>query len=184
MVVWSTTSRALWHFLAMMGRKCSRLDPNYQRHITFACTGCYQLHPHHRLGIIIPRLITGTNLPTSKGWRAWWAKADCTHITFAQGYYTIKYKGIGRKWTQIVRPKTNSIPVNQLHRTERSEKLIAACAGRSGIEPWTPLHERPVAEPLPFDRLFWRECCIQFWHDIRCSPLPPTMRDWPPTDPD
>ena len=29
-----------------------RLDPSYHRHITFACTGCYQLHTHHRLGII------------------------------------------------------------------------------------------------------------------------------------
>ena len=46
------------------GRECSRLDSSYQRHITFACTGWYQLHPHHRLGIIIPRLIAGTNLPT------------------------------------------------------------------------------------------------------------------------
>ena len=61
-----------------------------------------------------PWLIAGTNLPTSKGWIAWWAKADCMHITFAQGYYTIKSNGTGRKWTKVVRPKTNSIPVNQL----------------------------------------------------------------------
>ena len=40
--------------LTMMGSECSRLDLSYQRHITFACTGCYQLHPHHRLGIITP----------------------------------------------------------------------------------------------------------------------------------
>ena len=39
-------------FLTMTSRECSWLDPSYQRHITFACTGCYQLHPHHRLGII------------------------------------------------------------------------------------------------------------------------------------
>ena len=38
--------------LTMMCTECSRLDMSYQRHITFACTGCYQLHPHHRLGII------------------------------------------------------------------------------------------------------------------------------------
>ena len=44
-----------------------------------------------------PRLIAGTNLPTPKGWIARLAKADCTHITFVQGYYTIKFKGIGRK---------------------------------------------------------------------------------------
>ena len=43
-------------FLTMMGREYSRLDPSYQPHITFACTGCYQLHPHHRLGIITPDL--------------------------------------------------------------------------------------------------------------------------------
>ena len=30
--------------LTMMGRECSWLDPSYQRHITFACAGCYQLH--------------------------------------------------------------------------------------------------------------------------------------------
>ena len=53
-----------------------------------------------------PRLIAGTNLPTPKGWLAWLAKADCTHITFSQGYYTITFsqgyytiesKGTGRK---------------------------------------------------------------------------------------
>ena len=42
--------------LTMMGTECSRLDPSYQPHITFACTGCYQLHHHHRLGIITPDL--------------------------------------------------------------------------------------------------------------------------------
>ena len=40
--------------LTMMNRECSWLNLSYQRHITFACTGCYQLHPHHRLGIITP----------------------------------------------------------------------------------------------------------------------------------
>ena len=64
-----------------------------------------------------PRLIAGTNLPTPKGWIAWLAKADCTHITFAQGYYTIEAKGTRRKWTQVVGFKTNSIPVNQPRRT-------------------------------------------------------------------
>ena len=43
------------------------------------------------------RLIAGTNLPTPKGWIAWLAKADCTHITIAQGYYTIESKGTRRK---------------------------------------------------------------------------------------
>ena len=40
-----------------------------------------------------PRLIAGTNLPTQKGWIAWMAKEDCTHITFIQGYYTIESQG-------------------------------------------------------------------------------------------
>ena len=44
-----------------------------------------------------PRLIAGTNLPTPKGWIAWLAKADCTHITFAQRYYTIESKDTRRK---------------------------------------------------------------------------------------
>ena len=43
------------------------------------------------------RLIAGANLPTPKGWIAWLAKADCKHITFAQGYYTIESKGTRRK---------------------------------------------------------------------------------------
>ena len=44
-----------------------------------------------------PRLIACTNLPIPKGWIAWLAKADFTHITFAQGYYTIESKGTKRK---------------------------------------------------------------------------------------
>ena len=31
-----------------------------------------------------PRLIAGANLPTPKGWIAWLAMADCTHITFVK----------------------------------------------------------------------------------------------------
>ena len=64
-----------------------------------------------------PRLITGAHLPTPKGWIAWLAKANCTHINFAQGYYTIESKGTRRKCTQVVGSKTNSIPVNQPRRT-------------------------------------------------------------------
>ena len=43
-----------------------------------------------------PRLIAGTNLSTSKGWMAWLAKADCTHVTIAQGC-TIESKGTRRE---------------------------------------------------------------------------------------
>ena len=64
-----------------------------------------------------PRLIAGTSLPTRKGWIAWLAKADCTHITFAQGFYPIVSKGTRRKLTQVVGSKINSIPVNQPRRT-------------------------------------------------------------------
>ena len=59
--------------------------------------------PQHRLRHYYPRLIAGTNLPKSKGWIAWLAKAECTHITFAQDYYTIESKENVRKWTQIYR---------------------------------------------------------------------------------
>ena len=97
----------------MMGRECSglRLDPSYQRHMTFACAGYYQLKPPSPSRHYYPRLIAGTNLPTPKGWIASLAKADCTHITFSQGYYTIEFKGTRRKWTQVVGSKTNSMPV-------------------------------------------------------------------------
>ena len=84
-----------------------------------------------------PQLIAGTNLPTPKGSIAWWARADCPHITSGQGYYTSESKDSGRKWTQIVGPKTDSIPVNQPCHTKRPEILIAERAG------W--LHEWPVA---------------------------------------
>ena len=117
MVVWSTTSRALWH-LNDDGRECSRHDPTYQRHITFACKGCYQLHHHHRLRQYYPRLIAGTNLPTSKGWKAWLAKAECTHIAFTQDYYTIESKDTGRKWTQVYRVQ------DQLSANEPTEPYI------------------------------------------------------------
>ena len=39
------------------GQRVQLARPSYQRHIIFACTGCYQLHPHHRLGIIIPDVL-------------------------------------------------------------------------------------------------------------------------------
>ena len=65
-ILWQFIKHCKWWFgpphqghfdiLTMMGRECSRLDPSYQRHITFASTGCYQVHPHHRLGIITPDL--------------------------------------------------------------------------------------------------------------------------------
>ena len=48
--------KSVFTFLTTMGKECSRHDSSYQRHITFALTGCYQLHPHHRLGIITPNL--------------------------------------------------------------------------------------------------------------------------------
>ena len=77
--------------------------PYEQKHITFNDDGRVQLaRPElpathyicmHRLLPSTPsspsrhyysRLIAGTNLPTLKGWIAWLAKADCTHITFAK----------------------------------------------------------------------------------------------------
>ena len=50
-----------------------------------------------------PRLIAGTNLPTSKGWIAWLAKAGCTHIIFARDYYTNKSKDSGRNEPRFCR---------------------------------------------------------------------------------
>ena len=97
-------------FLTMM----NRLEPSYQRHITFACTGCYQLHPSSSSRHYYPRPITGINLLTPERWIA---KANFMHITFAQGYYTIEFKGTRRKWIQVVGSKTKSIPMNQPCRT-------------------------------------------------------------------
>ena len=50
--------------------------------------GWYQLHPHHRLGIITQTMLIPIYF--SKGWIAWWARAQRVHITFTQGYYTIE----------------------------------------------------------------------------------------------
>ena len=69
------------------------------------------------------RLIAGTNLPAPKGWIAWLAKKDCTHITFAHGYYTTQSIGTRRKWTQVVGFKINTIPVNQPRCTNISGEL-------------------------------------------------------------
>ena len=138
MVVWSTTSRALWHFNDD-GRECSRLDPTYQSHITFACTGCYQLHPHHRLRHYYPRLIAGTNLPTSKGWIAWLAKAECMYIIFAQDYYTIESKDTERKWTQVLsgpRPTQYQWTNRAVHYRPRIKSQKTAQSAE-GVEPTT-----------------------------------------------
>ena len=86
-----------FYILMMMGRECSRLDPSYQRHITFACTGCYQLHPHHRLSIITPdlspvpiyQLERMNNLVSQE-------LEHNVHIIVVQSYYTIESKGFGR----------------------------------------------------------------------------------------
>ena len=61
------------------GRECSWLDLSYPHYICI-----YRLLPttspspsrHY-----YPRFIAGINLPTPKGWIAWLAKTDCTHIT-------------------------------------------------------------------------------------------------------
>ena len=87
--------------LTMMGSECSRLDPRYQRHITFACTGCYQLYHHHRLRHYYPRPIADTNLPTPKGWISLVSKGRLYGHTFAQGYYTIESKGTGWNVTRL-----------------------------------------------------------------------------------
>ena len=41
----------------MMDRECSWLDSSYQLQNTFVRTGCYQLDPHHGLGIVMPELL-------------------------------------------------------------------------------------------------------------------------------
>ena len=88
--------------LTMTGRECSRLDPTYQRHITFAMYRLLPTTPPSPSRHYYPRLIAGTNLPTLKGWIAWLAKTECMHIIFAQDYYTIESKDTGRKWTQVL----------------------------------------------------------------------------------
>ena len=98
------------------GQRVPLARPVLQRHITFACAGCYQLHAHHRPGIITPTCCR-YQFTSPERMIAWLAKADCTHITFAQRYYTIESKGIRRKWNRVVGSKTNSIPVNQPRRT-------------------------------------------------------------------
>ena len=96
------------HFNEVVFVTSHEVDPSYQRHITFACTGCYPLTPSPSR-YYYSRLIDGTNLPTSKGWLAWWDRTKCIHITFARGYYTVESTGTRRKWTQVVGPKTNLI---------------------------------------------------------------------------
>ena len=132
-MVWSTTSRALWNFnndgQRVQYARPELPEPHYMCMYRLLPTTPPLTSRHY-----YPWLIAGTNLPISKGWIAWWAKADCTYITFAQGYYTIKSKGAGMKWTQVVRSKINSIPVNQLRGTLQPEKLLSERLGDRGIE--------------------------------------------------
>ena len=85
-----------------------------------------------------PRLIAGANLPTPKGWIAWLAKADCTHITFAQGYYTIESKGTRRN-----EPRLSGWRPTQYHWTNRAvhykPRIKSQKTARSavGVEPTT-----------------------------------------------
>ena len=108
MVVSSTTSRALWHFNDD-GQRVQLARPELPAP-HYICM--YRLLPTIPL-ITIYALLLPTysryQFTDPKGWIAWLAKANCTHITFAQGYYTIEIKGTGRKWTQVVGSKTNSI---------------------------------------------------------------------------
>ena len=85
-----------------------------------------------------PRLIAGTNLQTPKGRLAWLAKADCTHITFSQGYYTIECKGTRRKWTQVVGSKTNLIPtVPYIIGRELNLRKLPGRQWETGVDPTT-----------------------------------------------
>ena len=93
--------------------------------------------PTSSSGHYYPRLIVGTNLPTPKGWVAWLAKGDCTHITFAQGYYTIESKGTARKWTRLPGPRPTRYQwINcAVHKGPRNYSLNVL--GDRGIEPHT-----------------------------------------------
>ena len=66
---------------------------------------------------LLPPTYCRRQLTDPKGWIVWLATTDCTHITFAQSYFTIESKGTRRKLTQVVGSKTNSIPLNQPRRT-------------------------------------------------------------------
>ena len=69
--------------LTMMGRECSRLDSSYQRHVTFAGSRCYQLHPHHYLGIITPTY-RRYQFTDPERWIAWCSMAQCMQIVYCQ----------------------------------------------------------------------------------------------------
>ena len=127
----------------MMGRLCSWLEPSYQRHITFACTGCYQLHHHHRLGIITPNYCQYKF--TEKGWIAWLAKADCMHLTYAQGYYTIESKGTRRNEPRLSGPRPTQYQWTNraVHDRPRikSQKIARSAVG---VEPKPSEQLRPM----------------------------------------
>ena len=92
MVIWSTTSRALLKFLTMMAESAVGLTrlTSATLHLHVQAATNYPSSSRHYYPHLSP-------VPTPKGWIAWLAKADCTHIIFAQGYYTIESKGTGRK---------------------------------------------------------------------------------------
>ena len=80
-----------------------------------------------------PGLIAGINLPTPKGWIAWLAMADCMHITFAQGYYTIESKGTRRN-----EPRLSGSRTTQYHWTNRAvhyrPRITSQKTARSAVE--------------------------------------------------
>ena len=100
------------------GQRVQLARPELPRHITLAYTGCYQLHPHSPSRHYYPRPIAGTNLPIPKGWIAWLAKADCTHITICQSLL--------HNWMQRHQKKMNlGCPVqDQLNTSEPTAPYI------------------------------------------------------------
>ena len=103
-------------------RRVHLARPSYQRHITLACTVCYQLHYPSPSRHYYLRFIAGTNLPTPKGWIAWLAKA----VLYADNLCPINW--IQRHQKEMnpgCRSEANSIPVNQPHRTLYAENYIS-----------------------------------------------------------
>ena len=103
----------------------------------YCATGCYQLHPHHCPGIITPDLLPVPIYRPPKGWIAWLAKADCMHITFAKGNYTIESKGTRRNPGCRVQDKLNTNEPTAPYIIGREFNLKKTARSVVGVEPTT-----------------------------------------------
>ena len=116
-----------------VGRKYSRLDPSYQRHITFACTGI--ITPIYRLY----QFTDHKGMDSLVNWGKMYARNLCPRLL---------HNWIQRHEKEMnpgCRVQDQFITINQSCRKVKATKLFSERAGWLGNQTPDTLHQQPVA---------------------------------------